>query len=1097
MPPPSTNLPAPASFGDLLRRYRQAAGLTQAELAERAGLSVRGVNDLERGARRTPRRDTVALLAEALGLVGDEHAAFAAAARRAPEPQAPSASSPDTPHTLGAPAAPAALDAADMPEAPATHQAHLPHALASASPLLAALPLPSGTVTFLFTDIEGSTHLLQQLGTPSYAAVRAEYERLLRAAVTAHDGREVDTAGDGCFVVFARAPDAAAAAAEAQRALATHAWPADAVLRVRMGLHTGIAQLVGDRYVGLDVHRAARIAAAGHGGQVLLSHVVYELVRDELPVGVMVRDLGTHRLRDLQRSEQVYQLVAPDLPSDFPPLRSLEVFPHNLPIQLTSFIGREHELAEITRLLSTARLVTLTGSGGCGKTRLALQVAADLLERFDAGVWLVELAPLADPGLVPQAVASTVGVREEPGRQLLTTLVEQLRAKHLLLVLDNCEHLIGACAHLADALLRACPQLTMLASSREALGIAGERPFRVPSLGMPKAGQTQSVTQLAACEAVRLLVERATVVQPAFALTEQNAAAVAQVCRQLDGIPLALELAAARMRVLTVEQVAQRLDDRFHLLTVGSRTALPRQQTLRALIDWSYDLLPEAERTLLRRLAVFVGGWTLEAAEGVCSGDGLEQGEVLDLLTGLVDQSLVLVEGQQQGAARYRLLETVRQYASEKLLEAEAEPMRDRHLAWFLALAEEVISRLGSVDQYAWAQRLAAEYDNLQAALEWSRAQASETEVELRLVSAMIGLWMFVGHLSAGRAALEKALARSNPTARTKARARALSAAGGLAGMQMDIAAAVPLLRESVAIYRELGEKPELANALSTLGVVAMHQGDEGAARSLQAESMALLRETGQRWQLASALFLSGDTALERGEYARAREQLEESLALFRDLGDRWMGSSPLTSLGRLACVEGDYATARALVEEGLTMRREVGVRWAVAISLNSLGEVARCAGDDERAAPLFEEALARNRELSDHAGISWSLHNLGHIVLQAGDLRQAVTLFAESLTIRMQGDYKVGVAAGLAGIAGAALRLGHLERAARLFGAVAALLASLHAVLAPADKLVYDRDVDAVRTQLDDATFVKVWAAGHTMTLEEAIAEALDDTVG
>jgi predicted ATPase/class 3 adenylate cyclase len=1051
------------TFADLLRRSRKAAGLTQEELAARCGLGVRSIGDLERGMTRAPHRDTVALLAGALELSGEDRAAFEAAARRA------------SPTGVGTSPAP-------------SHDGDTP------------VPAPpTGTVTFLFTDIEGSTFLLQQLGSERYAALQAEHQQVVRVALAAHEGREIDTQGDAFFAAFATAHGALAAAIQAQRTLIGQPWPADTSVQVRMGLHTGTPLvLASGGYVGLDMVRAARIAAAGHGGQVLLSATSRMLVEPELPEDTTLRDLGAHRLKDLQRPEHIYQLVAPDLPADFPPLRSLEAFVHNLPIQLTSFIGRERELSEIMRLLAATRLVTLTGSGGCGKTRLALQAGSEFLERFDDGVWLVELAPLADPALVPLAVASTLSVCEEPGRPLLATLTEHLRARRLLLVLDNCEHLIAACAHLADALLRTCPHLAILASSREALGITGERPFRVPSLGLPEAGPNQSVAQVAACEAARLLVERAVAVQPAFALTEQNAAMVARICRQLDGIPLALELAAARVRVLTVDQVAQRLDDRFRLLTGGSRAALPRQQTLRALIDWSYDLLPEAERMLLRRLAVFVGGWMLEAAEAVCSGDGLEQEEVLDLLTQLVDKSLVLVEEQpQQAAVRYRLLETVRQYAGEKLLAAgEAEAVRDRHLTWFLALVEEAQSRFGSMEQYAWAQRLAPEYDNLLTALEWSRVQARESELELRLAGAMLGLWLVKGHLSAGRAALERALARSDPTVRTRARARALSAAGGLAGMQMDIAAASALGEECVAIYREMGApvKRELAYALNSLVVVAMLQGNEDAARPLQAESMALFQETGQSWGLAMSLFVWGNVAVERGEYVRAREHLEESLALFRKLGDRHMATSPLTSLARLACIEGDYARARALVAEGLAIRRELGDRWNLAISLNSLGEVARCEGDYETAVPLLEEALALNRELGDRAGIGWSLHNLGHVALQASDPRRAAALFAESLTIRMTHDYKAGIAAGLAGMAGVALRLEQPERAARLFGTTEALLASSHGVLAPADQLVYDRDVAAVRTALDAATFAKAWSAEHTMTLEEAAAEVLGD---
>jgi predicted ATPase/class 3 adenylate cyclase len=1043
-------------FGELLRRARQAAGLTQAELAERAGLSRRGIADLESGARRRPRRDTVALLATALGASEAERVRFDTAARGGAERQI------------------AAQSDSSM--------------------------LPSGTITFLFSDLEGSTRLLQGVGRRRYATLLAEHHELLRAATAAQGGHEVDSQEDSSFTVFPTAGQAVAAAVAAQRALAAHPWPDEATVRVRMGLHSGTAHLAGERYVGLDVHRAARIAAAGHGGQVLLSQTTCDLVEDDLPDGVTLRTLGAHRLKDLQRPEQLFQLVLPDLPADFPPLNALDRRAHNLPIQLTSFVGRERELAEVRRLLSSRRLVTLTGSGGCGKTRLALQVGADALEQFTDGVWLVELAPLADPSLVSHAVASTLGVREEPGRPLLTTLAEHLRAKQLLLVLDNCEHLIEVCAQLADALLRACTRLTMLASSREALGIAGERPFRVPSLGLPQAGPTPSLAQVAACEAVRLLVERASTVQPTFALTEQNAAAVAQVCQRLDGIPLALELAAARVRALTVEQVAERLDDRFHLLSGGSRTALPRQQTLRALIDWSHDLLAEPERIVLRRLSVFIGGWTLEAAEAVCSGDGVEQNLVLDLLTRLVDKSLALVEDHKQGAVRYHLLETVRQYAGEKLLEAaEVEVVRDRHLAWFLALVGEAHAHFGSMEQYAWVRRLAADDANLQAALEWSRAEASETESELRLAGGMLGLWLFLGHRSAGRAALEKALARSNPAARTRARARALAAAAQLAGMQMDVTAASALAKECVAIHRELGDKAELAPVLCAVGVTALLQGDEETGRSLLAEGIALLRETGQPWGLASSLFLSGDRALERGEYASAREQLEESLALYRSLGDQWMGASPLNSLGRLACVEGDYATARSLVEEGLAMRREVGDRWGIAISLNSLGEVARCEGDFARAKPLFEQALTLNRELSDQAGIGWSLHNLGHVALQAGGTTRAATLFAESLTIRMRVDYKAGAAAGLSGVASVALRQGQPERAARLFGAVEALLASIHLVLAPADQLAYDRDMAAVRAQLASATIVKVWAAGHSMPLQEAIAEALsnDESAG
>jgi len=518
--------------------------------------------------------------------------------------------------------------------------------------------LPTGTVTFLFTDIEGSTQLLQRLGDRRYAEVLAEHQRLLRDAIAKGNGQEIDTQGDAFLVAFSRARDAVATAVAAQQALMKHTWPDGASFQVRMGLHTGEPISITDRYVGLDVHRAARIGTAGHGGQILLSDVVSGLAARDLPPGVSLRDLGTHRLKDLREPEHLFQVVHPDLPTDFPPLKALDAWPNNLPIQLTSFIGRERETAEIKRLSATTRLLTLTGAGGSGKTRLALHVATDLLEHYPDGAWLAELAALSDPTLVPNAVASGLNVPEQRGHPFTETLIDFIHSKSLLLVLDNCEHLLPACAALADRLLRSCPTLRMLATSREPLGIPGEVIWRVPSLSFPDPRRLPSLEHLNQYEAVRLFVERARSNAPGFAVTSANAAAVVQICQRLDGIPLAIEMAAARVKVLTVEQIATRLDDRFRLLSSGPRTALPRHQTLRAAMDWSYDLLPERERGVLRRVSVFAGGWTLEAAEAICARDDVEASDVLDLLAHLVDRSLVIAEPH-GGAVRYRLLETV------------------------------------------------------------------------------------------------------------------------------------------------------------------------------------------------------------------------------------------------------------------------------------------------------------------------------------------------------------------------------------------------------------------------------------------------------
>lgn len=613
--------------------------------------------------------------------------------------------------------------------------------------------LPSGTVTYLFTDIEGSTRLLHELGD-HYAEILAAHHRILRSACKASAGREIETHGDGFFVAFPRARDAVAASVAAQRAIAAHSWPQGETVRVRMGLDTGEPLDAETGYVDIHIHRAARICAAGWGGQILISQATRELVADDLPMGTSLRDLREHRLKDLASPVRLFQVVVPDLPCDFPSLRSLTSLPNNLPMQLTSFIGREREMGEIRALLSRSRLLTLVGSGGSGKTRLALQVAAELLEAYKDGVWLVELAALTDAGLLAQTVAAALNLREQPGRTVEATLTDYLQPRQILLVLDNCEHLLLACAELGEGLLRTCPQLRLLSTSRESLAISGELTYRVPSFAVTELRQLTSVDALIQNEAVRLFVDRATLAAPAFKLTERNVAAVAQICDRLDGIPLAIELAAGRMKGMSVEQIAARLDDRFRLLTGGSRTALPRQQTLRATMDWSHEMLSDSERTVLRRLSVFAGGWTLEAAEAVCAGDGPEPGDVLDLVTHLVDKSLVFMEAP-DGEARHRFLETIRQYARDRLMEAsEADRVRDRHRDWCIQLAEQAEPHLTSAAQAVWFERLELENHNLRAALEWTKAGGAP-EMGLRLAGPLWRFWNVHGYWREGREWLE------------------------------------------------------------------------------------------------------------------------------------------------------------------------------------------------------------------------------------------------------------------------------------------------------------------------------------------------------
>ncbi len=916
--------------------------------------------------------------------------------------------------------------------------------------------LPTGTVTFLFMDIEGSTRLLEQLGD-QYANILGDYRRLLRAIVQEKGGQEVNTQGDAFFFAFPRARDALAVAVAAQRTIGAHPWLKGTSVRVRMGLHTGEPLGAESEYVGMDVHRAARIGAAGHGGQILLSDVTHGLVAEDLPEGVSLRDLGEHRLKDLTQPRHLFQVVAADLPEDFPPIRSLDALPNNLPRQLTSFVGRDREIEEVKRLLSSARLLTLTGSGGCGKTRLALQVTAELLEEYADGVWLVELAPLSEPALVPQRVTSALGVREERGRPLLTALRDYLKPKELLLVLDNCEHLIIACAQLAEALLRICPNLRILATSRETLGTAGEIAWRVPSLSVPDPRRLfprrlPPLQALSRYEGVRLFIERAVAALPNFAVTDQNAPALVQVCRQLDGIPLAIELAAARVKVLSVEQIADRLDDRFRLLTGGSRTALPRQQTLRAAVDWSYDLLTLDEQVLFNQLSVFAGGFTLVNCEAVCAGDGIEAADVLELLSRLVDKSMVTVEETGDKSLRYRLLETLREYGGTRLVSSgKADAIQRRHVSFFLALAEQAEPQLLGPDQAAWLHRLEAEHENFRAALRWCVDRA-EADIGLRLGGALWRFWYHRGYFREGRGHLERVLGVQGASLRTAIRAKALNGAGNLAYNQGDYAAAHLFHEESLTIARESGDRQAVARSLNNLGLVARERADYPEAQAMFAQALAINRATGNRaWEAIN-----------------------------------------LNNLGLVAYYRGNYPAARGFQEESLAIQQELHDKWGIAMSLNALGDVARDQRNYDEARSLYEESLEIRRELRDKRGLGHVLDSLGLLCLDQGDLSTARTWLEESLAALREIIDTAGIAQSLESFAALAGAQGQPERALGLAGAAVALREEIGAPLAPLKKAYLEARLASARDELGQEASTVAWHQGREMTLEEAVAYAL-----
>ncbi len=721
----------------------------------------------------------------------------------------------------------------------------------------------------------------------------------------------------------------------------------------------------------------------------------------------------------------------------------------NLPNQLTSFIGRERDMIEVKRLLSLTRLLTLTGPGGCGKTRLAIQAATDQLEQFADGVWLVELGMLSDVTLVARAVAQALSVGEQTGQSMTKTLLDYLQHREMLLVLDNCEHLIEVCAELAEILLHNCPRLHLLTTSREVLNIVGETSWTVPSLSLPDVHEVEhlpSLEHLIQYEAIRLFLERAATALPTFTLASLNTTmAVMQICRRLDGIPLAIELAAARMKILSAEQIAARLDDRFHLLTGGSRTALPRHQTLRATMDWSYDLLTAKEQALFRRLTVFVGGFTMEAVEAICTGNDLD--EVLDLLSHLVNKSLVVVE-QHGSEPRYRLLETMRQYGKEKLQDSnEHLDTHRRHRDWYLNLAERAQPKLKGAEQKFWLDRLAMEHDNLRASLEWALEQG-EWETLVRVATALSHFWSVHGHFSEGHRWLEAGLANCE-------------------GLPM----------------------PLRAEAFNAKGMLTVFQGDCARASTDHEKSLALFQAVEDNAGIAITLHHLGYIAERRGNYAQARLLLEKSLNLFRALEDKWGIALVANRLGGVAGKQGNAEEIIRLYKESLALRREIRDSIGLAQSLHNLGYMYSKIRDYTSATALLKESLELSQVLGDKRGMAIALHNLGCTAFEQRDFEQARWLLEEGLQLFWKVGDKATSAESLEELAGVAGAQKQVERAARLWGAAATIRTSIDAPHEPFDLTPYREKVASTRTQADEASFAKYWAEGQAMSMEQAIA--------
>ena len=947
---------------------------------------------------------------------------------------------------------------------------------------------PSGTVTFLFTDIEGSTNLLQRLGD-GYAAVLAAHFQILRAALDRHGGIQESTDGDSLFAVFPSAVEAVGAAIDAQRELNEHEWPEGSRVSVRMGLHSGEATHRRAVYVGLDVHRAARISAVAHGGQIVTSASTTALAAQATPPEVLFRDLGDHRLKDLREAEHLSQVVAPGLGTEFPPLRSLDVVPHNLPVQLTNFVGREAELAEVGRLLSDSRLVTLTGVGGTGKTRLAFQSAAEVVHDFPDGVWAVDLAPVADDEMVDNALAAAMGVRDQPGRSLLETIGDVLLNKKTLIVLDNCEHVLAISAELVSSILRSGSGVKVLTTSREALGVTGEVTYPVPSLRAPPSSTT-SAEEMMGYDSVVLFEDRAALVRPEFKITDGNAQAVAQICRRLDAVPLAIELAAARVRVLSPSEIADRLDDRFRLLTGGDRTAMPRQQTLEATVTWSYDQLSEEERLMFSRLAVFAGSLDLQAAEEVAGSDGIEKNEVLDLVTGLIEKSMLVVESEDEAGTRYRLLETLRQYARSRLIESgDVEEFRLRHARYFADLAEKGDEALRGPGQLEAFHGMEREHSNLTAALTWTLG-AGESELFLRIASALGYLWGEIGHWEEARRWLFAAPV-SDDTQRPDLRAKALVASVRVT-VPEDPARAREIAEQALDLSKASGEDRLAASALRAMGFATTHMFLPEEAVSLLEESLAISTSLGHRWGEAEAFGLIAN-ALTYKESDEAAALIERSLRIFEDLGDELQAADSLYHTAAIANSQNRASQAIEPIGKALSLYHKLGAVVGQGHSLNELGQTMTFLSRRVEARDAFLESLTLLNEAGDAHCSAQVQRYLGMLDLYDGHLASARERLREALGGSLRVDDTLSVVAAMEGIGHLAAMEESAERGAKLFGAANRMRDAIKVIRSFDQKWFRSRGLDELHKQLDDSSFSVAWERGAAMSRDEAIAYALE----
>jgi predicted ATPase/class 3 adenylate cyclase len=955
--------------------------------------------------------------------------------------------------------------------------------------------LPTGTLTLLFTDIEGSTLLLQRLGS-IYAELLRECRSLLREAFQQWHGHEVDTQGDAFFVVFERAADGISAAVTAQQSLFKAHWPGGVSVRVRMGIHTGELQTTEEGYVGLDVHRAARIMSAAHGAQVLFSQETHDLVVAELPGEVDVRDLGEYRLKDIAGFTRLFQLIIPGLPSEFPPptMSNLHRPLRSFPSLSTTFVGREQEIMAICTQLRRrdTRLLTLFGTAGVGKTRLALQVATELVDQFEDGICFVALEQLNKTDEVMIAIAQEVGVQPEKGRSVLEQVKETLQEQSILLVLDNFEQVLSARAEVAD-LLASCPKLKVLVTSRVMLHLRAEQLFEVPPLPLPAPGDPVDLEALSQYASIALFVQRAQAVAQDFQLTSANAATVIGICSRLDGIPLAIELAAARTRHFSPHVLYTQLEKGLSVLSGKAQDVPARQQTLHGAIAWSYNLLDPQEQGLFRRLAVFANGATLVAAEQVCTVAGAIDGIMLEVLEELVDKSMLQRNERGSGGMRFWLLQTLREFGVERLSEAgELAVTRAAHATYFLSWVERIAPLLSGAEQADWLDELDHEYENVRVALEWMLDETGDVvgraEQSLRLCVALMTFWEVRGYIHEGSGFMERALTIGKDAA-PSVRAQALHYAGFLALMQDDYVRAEEFLRESQLLFRESGDKFGMANILRLQGNLAMTKNNYKIAHRLLEESLHIYQSLEDRRRADSTSYALAQVAIAQGDYTKALLLLEENLASHKKRDEKYGTAYPLFLMANVLFLSrGDRAKARELAEESLALFREVGNRRFLAYVYIVLGEILRVEGEDARARSILEESLAMLKVMGERSGLAAALISLARVLAYQGEREAALSAYKESWELLQAiGDRELA-ATCLEGYGEVLVLQGEARWAVQLWGTAAAVRAAIVAPMPSIYRPDYVRAVAAARESLSEEAFLAVWTEGSRTPLDQVM---------